>query len=52
MDNLLLLAILIMAMWFGVMAFYFYTTKQQKPLRAEIEKLSQMLNISEAKDQK
>lgn len=50
MDNLLLLAILIMAMWFGVMAFYFYTTKQQKSLRAEIEKLGQMLNVAEAKD--
>ena len=44
MDNLLLLAIVIMSMWLGVMAFYFYTTKQQQPLQAEIEKLRQMLN--------
>lgn len=44
LDNLVVVAIVIIVLWLGAMAFYFYVSRQQSDLADEIEKLRQQLN--------
>lgn len=44
LDNLLLIAVVIMIMWVGIMAYYLYTSRRQTDLQKEIEDLREMLD--------
>lgn len=44
LDNLNLLAILIIALWAAAIAYYFYTSRQQKEIRKDLEQLRAMLD--------
>lgn len=46
-ENLLLLTILIFVLWLGAFAFYLFTSRQQKNIADEIERLQQKLDESE-----
>jgi preprotein translocase subunit YajC len=47
MDNLLILAMVIIVFWLGVMAFYFYTSRQSRDLEQDINDLRAMLDEGE-----
>lgn len=49
-DNLLLIAIVIMIMWVGVLAYYLITSRQQADLQKDIEFLREMLDKPENKN--
>jgi preprotein translocase subunit YajC len=44
LDNLVVVAIVIIVLWLGAMAFYFYVSRQQGDLADEIEKLREQLD--------
>ena len=44
LENLLLIAVVIMILWVGVLAYYLYTSRQQTDLQKEIEDLRDMLD--------
>ncbi|MFW5940433.1 MAG: hypothetical protein ACOC9C_00735 [Chloroflexota bacterium] len=44
LDNLNLLAILIIALWAAAIAYYFYTSRQQNEIRKDLEQLRAMLD--------
>ncbi len=46
-ENLLLIAIVIMIMWLGVMAYYLVTSRPQTDLQKNIESLRDMLDETE-----
>ena len=46
-ENLLLIAIVIMIMWLGVMAYYLVTSRQQTDLQKNIESLRDRLDETE-----
>ena len=46
-ENLLLIAIVIMIMWLGVMAYYLVTSRQQTDLQKNIESLRDRLDGTE-----
>lgn len=46
-DNLVLVAIVIIVMWLGAMAYYYFVSRQQNELANEIEKLRAQLDESE-----
>lgn len=39
LDNLTMLAIVIIVFWLGALAFYFYTSRQQRDIRADLDAL-------------
>jgi hypothetical protein len=43
LDNLTLLAVLIIAVWAATLAYYFYTSRQQKDIREELEAVRELL---------
>ena len=47
LENLLLIAIVIMIMWLGVMAYYLVTSRQQTDLQKNIESLRDRLDETE-----
>ena len=44
LDNLTLLALIIIAVWAVTFIFYFYTSRQQKEIREELDALRSLLN--------
>ncbi len=50
MDNLTLLAIFITLLWFAVLAYYFYVSRQQRDIAEEIEELRDMLDRVDKND--
>lgn len=46
-DSLIVVAIVIMVLWLGALAYYFYVSRQQKELGQEIEKLREQLDSME-----
>lgn len=49
-ENLLLIAVVIMIMWVGVLAYYLITSRQQTDLQKDIESLREMLDEPENKN--
>ena len=49
LENLALVAVVIIVLWLGAMAFYFYVSRQQRDLADEIEKLRDQLDEAEGK---
>jgi hypothetical protein len=47
LENLLLIAVVIMIMWLGVLAYYLVTSRQQTDLQKNIESLRDMLDKTE-----
>lgn len=47
LDNLPLLALIIIVFWLGALAFYFYTSRQQKEIRGDLDALREMLGEEE-----
>jgi preprotein translocase subunit YajC len=43
-ENLILIAVVIMIMWVGVLAYYLITSRQQADLQKDIESLREMLD--------
>lgn len=43
LDNLTLLAVLIILFWLGAIAYYFYTSRQHRQIRDELDELRKML---------
>ena len=43
LDNLTLLAVIIIVVWMAALAFYFYTSRQQKEIREELEAVRALL---------
>jgi len=43
LDNLTLIAIIIMVLWLGAIGYYFYTSRQQNAISHEIDDLKEML---------
>jgi hypothetical protein len=43
-ENLLLIAVVIMIMWVGALAYYLITSRQQTDLQKDIESLRNMLD--------
>jgi hypothetical protein len=39
LDNLTILAIVIIVFWLGALAFYFYTSRQQRDIRSDLDAL-------------
>ena len=46
-ENFLPIAIVIIVMWVGVLAYYLVTSRQQSDLQDSIESLSEMLDNSQ-----
>ena len=46
-DNLTLLIIIIVALWVGAFGFYLYTSRQQKDIADELERLQKKLDEDE-----
>lgn len=49
MDNVIILAVVIIVMWLAVMGFYFYTSRQSRKLEEEINELRSILDEGEEK---
>lgn len=47
LDNLPLLATIIIVFWIGALAFYFHTSRQQKEIRRDLDALRAMLDEEE-----
>lgn len=47
LDNLTLLALIIIVVWVATLAFYFYTSRQQKEIREELEAVRDLLEKEE-----
>jgi hypothetical protein len=43
LDNLTLIALIIMVLWIGAIGYYFYTSRQQNTISHEIDELKEML---------
>ncbi len=43
MDNLTLVAILIIVLWLAAIGYYFYTSRQQDNISDELDELREML---------
>ena len=50
MENLTLLAIVIIVLWLGVLAFYLVSSRQQVDLQKEIEALDKQMDQLEKKN--
>ena len=43
-ENLLLIAVVIMILWVGILAYYLVTSRQQTDLQKNIESMREMLD--------
>lgn len=43
LENLTLLAVVITIFWLGALAYYFYTSRQQRKIRRDLEALREKL---------
>lgn len=50
LENLTLLAVVIIVFWLGALAYYFYTSRQQTEIREDLDDLREKLNQLESKD--
>jgi hypothetical protein len=48
-DNLILVAVVIIVLWLGAMAYYYFVSRQQNDLADEIEKLRAQLDEIDGK---
>lgn len=44
MENLTLLAIVIIVLWLGILAFYLFSSRQQVGLQKELEELEKQMD--------
>ena len=51
MDNLTLIAIVIIVMWLFALGFYFYISRQQKDIVKDMDELRESLDESEDGEQ-
>ena len=51
MDNLVLIAVIIIVLWLAAIGYYFYISRQQRDLADEIQKLRDMLGTSEGEEE-
>lgn len=49
MENLTLLAIVIILLWLGVLAFYLFSSRQQVDLQKELDELEKQMDQLEKK---
>lgn len=49
-ENLVTLVIIILILWVGAFGYYLYTSRQQREIVDQVEKLREKLNASEEKD--
>jgi hypothetical protein len=49
LDNLTLLALLIIAVWLATLAYYFYTSRQHKLIEKELEEVRALLDEEETR---
>ena len=47
LDNLTLLAIIIIVVWVATLAYYFHVSRQQKEIREDLDALRAMLDEEE-----
>lgn len=52
LDNLTLLALIIIVVWLATLAFYFYTSRQQKDIRQELDEVRALLDEGEGVQEK
>ena len=50
LDNLTLLAIIIIIFWVGALAYYFYISRQQNEIRKDLDALREKLDETEELD--
>lgn len=50
LENLTLLAVVIIVFWLGALAYYFYTSRQQTEIREDLDDLREKLDQLESKD--
>lgn len=48
-ENLVLIAVVIMILWVGALAFYLITSRRQTDLQKDIETLQKMLDEGESR---
>lgn len=51
LENLTLLAIIIIVFWLGALAYYYITSQKQQSIRADLERLRRKLEEVEAQDE-
>lgn len=51
LDNLTLLAVVIIVFWMAAMAYYIYTSRQQQEIRKELQGLRSMLDEVDAEQE-
>lgn len=49
LDNLTLLAVIISVFWLGALGYYFYTSRQQDEIRADLDALRAKLDELEGR---
>lgn len=49
-ENLTLLIVLIALFWLGAYGFYLYTSRQQKDIANDLDRLNEKLNKSDKQD--
>lgn len=50
LENLTVLAVIIIVFWVGALAYYFYTSRQQDEIREDLDDLREKLEQLETKD--
>jgi hypothetical protein len=50
LENLTLIAVAIIVIWLGAIAFYFYTSRQQRAIKDDLESLRAKLDELEDKN--
>jgi len=50
LDNLTVLAVIIIIFWVGALAYYFYTSRQQREIRNDLDALRKKLDETEEQD--
>ena len=49
-ENMVTLVIIIFILWVGAFGYYLYTSRQQRDIGDQVERLRDKLNASEEKD--
>lgn len=52
LDNLTLLALIIIVVWLATLAFYFYTSRQHNDIREELDEVRALLDEGEGAQEK
>lgn len=50
LENLTLLAVIIIVFWMAALAYYFYTSRQQNEIREDLDDLHEKLDRLEKQD--